>query len=62
MNQKLIIERVIIDLVCSWRFPVNSFTDIFFTMVVYGENAFWATGGFFAAILQVATGKNWLQG
>jgi len=47
MDQKFIIERVIIDLVCSWRCPVNSFTDVSFIMVVYGENAFWAAGGFF---------------
>ena len=46
MDQKFIIERVIIDLVCSLRCPVNSLSDISFTMVVYGENAFWAAGGF----------------
>ena len=62
MNQKFIIERVIIDVVCSSRCPVNSFTDICFTVVVYGENPFWAAGGFFAAIPRVAAGKNWLQG
>ncbi len=41
---------------------VNSFTDVSFTVVVYGEIAFWAVGGFFVAIPQVATLKNWRQG
>ncbi len=39
-------QRVIADHVYSWRCPVSSFTDVSFTVVVYGENAFWATGDF----------------
>ncbi len=46
------------DHVYSWRCPV-SFTDVSFTVVFYGENAVRALGGFFVAIPQVATGKNW---
>ncbi len=40
----------------SWRF-----TDVSFTVVVDGENAFWTPGGLFVATLQVATGKHWKQ-
>lgn len=47
MGQELIIERVIIDRVCCWRFPVNSSADISFIMVVYRENYFWAMRDFF---------------
>ena len=47
MDQKFTIERLIIHLVCSSRCPVNS-----------GENAFWATGGFFAAVLERPLEKN----
>ena len=49
MDQRFIIQRIIIDLIYSSRCPVNSFTDVSFTMVVYGENAFWAAGEFFSA-------------
>ena len=42
MDQKFIKQRVIIDFVYSWWCPVRSFTDVSFTMVVYGENAFLA--------------------
>lgn len=45
-DQQFIIESVIIDLFCCSRFPVDSFTDVSVTMVVYGENAFRATSGF----------------
>lgn len=51
LDQNNIIERVIIDVVCSWRRPVNSFTDVSFITVVYGPQ-----GDFFAAIPRVATG------
>ena len=34
------IQRVIIGDVCSWRFPGNSFTEISFTTMVYGEDTF----------------------
>ena len=61
MDQKFITERVITDVVCSSRRHGNSFTDVSFITAVYGENAFWAARGFFAAIPRVATGKNWLQ-
>lgn len=50
MDQKNIIERVIIDRVCSSGCPVNSFTDISFIIVVYWENAFGAAVEFLAAI------------
>lgn len=46
MDQKFITVTVIIDLVCNLRCPVNCFTDVSFTIVVYVENAFWATVGF----------------
>lgn len=42
--------------------PVNSFADISFIMVVYGENASLAAVDVFAAILQVTTRRNWQQG
>ena len=48
-------EKVLNDLGYSLRCPVNSFIDVSFTMVVYGENA---AGIFPAAILWVANGKN----
>ncbi len=35
MDSKSIIERVIIDVVYSWRSLVNSFTDVSFIMEVY---------------------------
>lgn len=57
VDQKFIIERIIINLVCSSRCPVNSFTDVSLIMVADGENVFWVTRGFFVAIPQVATGK-----
>ena len=47
MDQTFISESVIIDLVSSSWYPVNSFTDASFVMVVYGENALWAAGEFF---------------
>lgn len=50
MGLKFIVEKVRIDLVCS-------FTDFSFIMGVYGRNDFWARGGFFAAIQRVATGQ-----
>lgn len=48
--KKVIIERVIIDPYCSSRYSVNTITDVSFTLVIYGENAFGAVGDFFAAI------------
>lgn len=50
MDQKFIIERFTTDLVCSLGFLVSSLTDVSFIIVPYGEYAFWAAGGFFAAI------------
>lgn len=42
--------------------PVSRSKGISFTIVVYGENAFWAIGFFFpAAMPRVATGKRSLQ-
>lgn len=35
MEQKCTLERIIIDLVCSWRSPVSRFIDVSFTIVVY---------------------------
>ena len=58
-NQEFIIG-VIIELVCCLRCPVNSFTDVYFIVVFYGENTFWVAGRFFTAVPQVATEKNWL--
>ena len=55
MDQKIIIERVLIDLVCGLKRPVNSFTDLSLILVVYGENAFWVAGEFFTAIPRLAT-------
>ncbi len=60
--KKIGIERVIIGLICSWRWPVNSLTDISFTAAAYGENAFLAIGEFFAAIPRAATVPVWMQG
>ena len=61
MDHNLRMKRVIIDIVCRWGCPVNTFPDVSFTMEVYGENAFWAAWGFFTVAPQVATGKNWKQ-
>ena len=47
-----------VDLVCSWRCPVNSYTDVTIIMMIYSENASWVTAEFFA----LATGQNWKQG
>lgn len=47
MDQKWIIERVIIELVSSSRYPVNSFTGISFAKSVHGGNSLWAAGDFF---------------
>lgn len=42
------LERVmIINLICSSRCHLNSFTDISLKVVVYGDNAFWAAVEFF---------------
>lgn len=40
MDQKGITERPIIDVVCSLRCSINSFTDMSFIKVLYGKNAF----------------------
>lgn len=56
MAQKFRIERFVIALVCSSRCPINSFKDVSFVMVVYGENSFWA------AIPRVTTRETLLQG
>ena len=37
MDQKFIIERVIIDLVCSCKCPVNSFTDVSYNGGLWGK-------------------------
>lgn len=43
--------------------PVNSFKNFSFIMAVYGENAFWASGDFVAAVSRMGTGnKNWKRG
>lgn len=43
--------------------PVNSFKNLSFLMAVYGENAFWASGDFVAAVPRMGTGnKNWKRG
>lgn len=45
-SMKIMMQRVIIDLL---RCPVNSFTDVdrgHFTMVIYGEIMFWPQGDF----------------
>lgn len=52
MAQELIIERVISDLMCSSRCPVNNFTDVSFITVVYGVNVLWATEEFLSEIPQ----------
>lgn len=57
MAQKLIIKTVGTQIFCSSRWPVNSYMDICFIIVTYGQNAFWTTGEFLAAITQLATGK-----
>lgn len=44
------IERIIIDHVCSMRCPVNSFIDVSFAMVAYGKIVFEVQGN-------LATGK-----
>lgn len=45
-SKTLIIEGIIIDFVCRLMYPVNNFSDISFSLVVYWGNAFWATGEF----------------
>lgn len=51
------LDEVLIDLVYSSWFPLNSNTKVSFIIVVYGENAFWDAGKFFVALPQVTTGK-----
>lgn len=46
MDQNLKIQRVISDLVCSSRCPLNGFIDIFFITVLHGEKAFWVAQEF----------------
>lgn len=58
---KLMIQRVIIDLVCSWRCPVNDVTGISFLILLYGENANRVAEEYLAAIPQVATWQHWTQ-
>ena len=50
MGQQFRTERVIIDVICSSGCPVNSFTDVSFTVVVYGKSAFSDAGEFFATV------------
>lgn len=50
-DQIFIIERVIIDPVCSSSSSVNSFTDVCFIIVLYGKNAVWPIVEFLFAIL-----------
>lgn len=47
-KKKIIIERVIIYLICSSRFPVNSCTDMSFTVVAM-EKCFLGSRDFLAA-------------
>lgn len=52
MDQNIIfihIRKSHIDLDCSSICLVNSFTDVFFIIVAYGENAVWATWEYFTA-------------
>lgn len=58
-GEKLTIEKVIPDLVCSLSCPVNSFTDVPFIMAVCGESAFWSAGECFAAI--PAATSHWVK-
>lgn len=37
--KKIIVERLKTDLVCRWRCPDNSFADVSFVIVAYGERA-----------------------
>lgn len=53
-------EGDIIDLDCSWC-PVNTFADVSFMMVLYGEKAFCCPGEYFAEIVKMATGQNCRQ-
>lgn len=52
IDQKIWLERVTVDLVCSLRWQQ------FFGRLFY-NGGFWTAEKFFAAIQQVTTGKNW---
>lgn len=51
-------QKQIIDLFCSLRCPVNSFTDVPFIMVLHGENVFWTWEGISLYNCKWPLGKN----
>lgn len=52
---RFMIQRVMIDLVCSSMCPVNNVTGISFLILLYGENANRVAEEYLAAIPHVAT-------